>query len=186
MREARREKGGAIGVFDGINFFFFKAILSFVLCSLISPVIPATAHPMCPSSWYIFSLLTPIALVSRSCCCGNSREFERVFGGERNDRWFSSFDRCFHHSFFFLPFALFSPVPFASFLLQLDHPPLERPRPLEQDAHERSKKGENTKKTLLFTLDVIRFSAASTTPSLASTPSAAPALLMASIAYSTW
>lgn len=36
-----------------------------------------------------------------------------------------------------------------------------------------------------LTLDVIRFSAASTTPSLASTPMADPALEMASIAYST-
>lgn len=37
----------------------------------------------------------------------------------------------------------------------------------------------------LRTLDVIRFSAASTTPSRARTPTAAPALEMASMAYST-
>jgi hypothetical protein len=35
-------------------------------------------------------------------------------------------------------------------------------------------------------LDVIRFSATSTTPSLARMPIAAPALEMASMAYSTW
>ena len=39
---------------------------------------------------------------------------------------------------------------------------------------------------LITTLDVIFFSAARTTPSLAKMPTAAPALDMASIAYSTW
>lgn len=40
--------------------------------------------------------------------------------------------------------------------------------------------------SIMLTFDVMRFSAARTTPSLARTPRAAPALEMASMAYSTW
>ena len=58
-----RERG-AIGVLMHSTSLSFQLFLFFFI---ISPVIPATAQPMCPSSWYIFSRLTPIALVSRSC-----------------------------------------------------------------------------------------------------------------------
>ena len=94
------------------------------------------------------------------------------------------FDRCIHHSFFFsLSFALFSPVTHSLIILFQNSTTLFSAS-LEQRARERER--EKRQKNHLLTLDVIRFSAASTTPSLASTPSAAPALLMASMAYSTW